>query len=459
MAYNDRPFGPARSGQVPFGTSGRQWSPGVPSKTVRTRLPGTVRVGSTRGTRGGGGSFDGHGLFDFARRLLEPKKRMGGALEKIEPTRDPMDDILAAMQSLLGQTGAESFSPTQVDLGDLRGQIEAEINPVYDARRKAIENLMARAEQRTATNRADVTGMYNALAGDYDSQALLADQQADQAAQEAQALQGQLKSNIHGNYSKIQDEQLEMLSQLGLEATAASDSMLAQGQDQAFMEGIVDQTGAANQSFLQNQGTIDQQYYTQGAPLAKLEGANRSTDLLAMLESYLADQSNELNMLEGERTSDITGAFRELSTAAQQAAGEADAARYESMQQQNQMSWERLMDLAGIQTGRSDREFDQWYKMQQLAGQGSASRTGVPAFDVASQLGLSESESVALANAWAEIQNNPMLQFGQQANTQGEMVDLTQAAIDNLVRQYAIQNRLDPRLTNALLSLANQTRE
>jgi len=335
---------------------------------------------------------------------------------------DPLDDILSMMQEmLLGGQG-------QLDYGGLQSQIEAQINPVFDARRQAIENLMSRAQSRTTQNRQDVTGMYNALGENYEETGVESNESAMAAAAEAAALQGKLKSNIHGNYSRVQDEQADLFKQLGIEAAAPA-ILPDQAADQAFLESMTDQTGTANQQFLQNQGTIDQNYYRQGAPLARLQGANMSSDLMLMLENYLAEQGDVINELEASRQSEITGSFNQL---AGQAQSEQD--------QNSQRLWERLMDMYNIQKDRSQPQ-----------------QTGDPFMDSVMRAGLAPSDAMQAQDAWASIQQTPAALYGQAKDPRsGEMVKTTPARLQQEIRLYAKQNNLPPHITNALLQAAAQ---
>lgn len=376
-------------------------------------VAGRLRVGPpSRERRGGQGSFG------------PTLKHRGGFTKEGMQGPNPLDDILSLMQEMLLGGGQ------QVDLGNLRSQIEAQINPVFDARRQAIENLMSRAQQRTAANRQEVTGMYNALGTDYEQTAGVANQAAMQAAAEAAALQGKLKSNIHGNYSRVQDEQAELFKQLGIEEAAPA-ILPEQAEDQAFLEGIVDQTGAANQQFLQNQGTIDQQYYRQGAPLARLQGANISSDLMLMLENYLAEQGDVLGELEAARQGEITGSFNQLASGAQSQA-----------QQGQQQLWERLMDLYDIQKDRmAPRE----------------GGTGNLAIDVATSLGLPPRMGMQVQDAWADILSTPAALYGRVEDPRtGEQVKTTPARLEQEVRKYARENNLPPQVVNALLAAVAQ---
>lgn len=355
------------------------------------------------------------------RTLRKPQR----AMEEKQQGPNPLDDILSMMQEmLLGGGGG------QVDLGNLRSQIEAQINPVFDARRRAIENLMARAQTRTAANRADVTGAYNALGKNYEETAVQQQAAGAQAAAEAAALQGKLKSNIHGNYSRVQDEQAELFKELGIEAAAPA-ILPDQAADQAFLLGNVEQTGAANQQFLKNQGTIDQQYYQQGAPLARLQGQNISSDLMLMLEDYLSRQGDVISELEAARQGEITGSFNQLAAGAQ-----------EQGQKGQQQLWERLMDLYGIQNERMNAKQTQ---------------TGNLPIDIASSLGLPPQMGMQVQDAWADILSTPAALYGRVEDPRtGEQVKTTPARLEQEVRKYARENNLPPQVVNALLVAVSQ---
>lgn len=395
------------------------------SAALQGMVSGAVPGASTVNRRSSGAMTKGR-----ATGAPRGKKFSSGNLGMGAPTAqaNPLDQLLAMMQGMVGTTGP-TYEP---DYEDLMDQIRRQVDPVYDARRAAIDRLSERASERVGTGRQDVEAMYNALAQDYGTQAQQAEEMLGESQQEAQQIAGQLKKNIQGSYSRIAEEQAERLQALGQEHVMP-DILAEQGADQAFQESQAAQTGAAAESFYNQLGAADQAYYQQGAPLARLEGTNRSADLLAQLEDYLAQAEAGQMELEGQRTSDITSAFNQLAQQAQQFAQQQSAG-------QGQQQWGRMMDLFGI--------------MAPMYGpQEQGEPVGTTSQIIASQLGLADQENTQFQRALSEIiDTSPALLYGQVTNPDtGESVKTTPAQISSIVRNYARQKGLSGRVENALM--------
>jgi nucleotide-binding universal stress UspA family protein len=209
-----------------------------------------------------------------------------------------------------------------------------QVNPIYDARIAALQDLMSRAEQRVGQGKQEIGDMYGALAENYEELAPQVRQQAEEAQQDVSQLFGELRSTVEGHYTKVAKEQADLYRQLGIEA-AAPEVLGSQGERQAEGMALADTLGAINEQRMADIGEIDESYYRQGAPLARLTGSNKQTDLMQQLEDYLANTSSEISMAEAERTS----ALAQLQAQAQREAAQ-------QQQQQMQMLWQVLQSQA-----------------------------------------------------------------------------------------------------------------
>lgn len=348
-----------------------------------------------------------------------------------QPQSNPLDQLLQMMQGMVGAGAGSTYEP---DLDDLMSQIRRQIDPVYDARLAAIEELSGRATERIGAGRADVEGMYNQLSQDYGTMGEEAAGLLDESQQESQQISGQLKKNIKGNYSRIAEEQAELLQGLGQEHVMP-DALAAQGADQAFQQSQADTMGAANESFYNQLGAADQGYYQQGAPLAKLEGANRSSDLLAQLEDYLAQAQAGQMELEGQRTSDINTAFNQMAMQAQQFAQQQSAG-------QGQQQWGRMTDLYNM-------------LLPMYGPQEQPEQIGTQSQMIAGQLGLAPRENSQFQSALADIGSNPALLYGQIEDPRtGESVKTNPQQVSQIIREYARSKGLSSSVENALMMWA-----
>lgn len=178
-----------------------------------------------------------------------------------EPAPEPENPLGALYDSLLQQLQA----PVSVDEADLMNQIRAQFDPVFDARREALQQMMAEAQQRSQTGRQEVVNQYESLGQNYEE---LAPQQLEQAEEQQAATEelfSQLRSNVEGNYSRIQQEQADLFSQLGIEE-ALPQVLEPQGEDAQRAMARADELGTLAQQRQADVGNIEADYYRSGAP-------------------------------------------------------------------------------------------------------------------------------------------------------------------------------------------------
>lgn len=234
--------------------------------------------------------------------------------------------------------------PVNVDQASLMAQARGQIDPIYDQRIAALEDMMARAEERSQRQRQDIEQGYELLAEDYEKLAPEQAEQAEQTQASIEELYGTLASNIEGHYSRISDEQMDLFKQLGIE-DAAPEVLGDQQEQQLQALQAAEELGALNQQRYIDIGDIDETYWREGSPLAILTGQNVSTDMMAQLQDYLAQQEAGIQGLESERAAGIQGLFSQLLNQAQNR-----AASTESTNQQ--MLFDMLTSQMGAGAGQ-----------------------------------------------------------------------------------------------------------
>lgn len=237
-------------------------------------------------------------------------KSLGFGPKSQQPQRDLLGELYNSLISQLQED-------VSVDEDDLMAQIRAAYDPVYNARRSAIEEMMRSAQQRSATGRQEVVNQYESLGKDYERLAPEATAQAEQFRAGTEELYGKLRSNIEGNYSRIQQEQKELFEELGIEA-AAPEVLEPQGKAAAEATTDAETLGTLAQQREREVGQLESRYWREGAPLARLQGSNMSAEMLAGLEDYLRSRETDITQLEAERSSGIQGAYTQLLQQAQQ---------------------------------------------------------------------------------------------------------------------------------------------
>lgn len=250
-----------------------------------------------------------NGIAKFGRKSTKTKN-FGFGPKSQQPQKDLLGELY---QSLIDQLQ----DPVDVDEDDLMAQIRASYDPVFDARRAAVEEMMRSAERRSATGRQEVVNQYESLGKDYERLAPEATAQAEQFREGTEELYGKLRSNIEGNYSRIQQEQKDLFEELGIEA-AAPEVLEPQGKSAAEATTAADTLGTLAEQREREVGQLESRYWREGAPLARLQGSNMSTEMLADLEDYLRMRETDITGIEAERSAGISGAYTQLLQSAQQ---------------------------------------------------------------------------------------------------------------------------------------------
>ena len=209
----------------------------------------------------------------------------------------------------VGSLNSRSGSQSDV-LGTLYAQLIEQlqggsgVGAGYDSQLAAIDQMRNAAMQRGEEGREDILAMYDALGLDYERLAPEAAAQSQSAREEVSKLYSQLSSNIEGNYSRIAQEQADLFSQLGIEA-AAPDVITPQSEAAQRALTRASETGAANEQRMIESGNIDESYYRQGAPLARLQGANTAADFMRSVEDRLLELDFMRGDVEAQRASAI----------------------------------------------------------------------------------------------------------------------------------------------------------
>lgn len=307
----------------------------------------------------------------------------GGQQQQQDPSANLYQQLLQQLQTPVN-------APTGVDTADLMKQVQAALNPIYDARE-------AVANKQNTQAQADVHSMYNDLAQNFSD---LAPQQVAQSKDEQKQLAdlyGQLRSNIEGSYSRVSQEQADEFKQLGIDAALPSvlDKQQAPVQDALT---AASQNQASEQKRALDQGQIDSTFYREGAPIAKMQGVEVGNNLLDQLQNYV-------QQTEADRSSGIqSGYLDQLNSANSRLAQQQQAAASETNQHQ-QMLWQILQS--------------------QLSGSNSAKAS--PTDQFLGQLPAPIQQSVA--GAFTQLQRSPEAVYGKvqdpRSPVPGTFVDTT----------------------------------
>jgi hypothetical protein len=323
-----------------------------------------------------------------------------------------------------------------VDEADLMRQVRGQFDPVYDARIAALREMMGLAEERTTRGRGEVEGMYGSLAEDYERLAPEARAQAEDFRQQTEDLYGQLRSNIEGSYSRIQEEQGDLFKQLGIEA-AAPDVLEPQGAQAARAAAAAETFGTLAQQRESEVGRLESAYWKEGAPLATLTGSNMSAEMLQNLEDYLRMREQDITMAEAERSSGIQQAYTQL---LMQAQGQA--------QQQERWQQEQLFRLLQGQMQQG----------QQVESPFADAMSDVSNPDIFAQY-LPQGQGQQFLDAWNSLMQTPEVRTGRQFIGQsltdypipGDVVPTTDAFMEGLVQEMLSSGAISPATAGQLI--------
>ena len=330
-----------------------------------------------------------------------------------QPQSDPIADLYA---QLIDQLRSPVQMPTGIDTANLMQQVKAAINPIYDERINAAQGEYQRGK-------ADVQGMYGSLAQEYEKLAPQQIAQAKMAQEEVENLYGQLRSNIKGDFARVSKEQADLFKQLGIEQ-ALPDVMADQQAPVNDALIAASENQAQNSQRYMDMGQTDATYYREGAPLAKMQGNEISTDLLYQLQNF----TNQAN---AERTAGIqSGYMDQLGNAQNQLAQMQQNAQSEEARRQG-MLFEMLQSQMQTQAKPQDLNVDTF--MAQLPPQ------------VQQQV----------AGAFTQLQRSPEAVYGKVEDKRnpvpGSFVETTpnwyMAQADEMLRQ----GKIDPATHQALL--------
>jgi len=113
-----------------------------------------------------------------------------------------------------------------------------------------------------------------------------------------------LQNSIKGEYASSQAEQEAMMKRLNIEA-AAPQAIAGQENDKAFLVSNAASQGQNVQSQLAQQGAGATDYTRQGSELARMEGSNRQSDLMAQLANYLTQVEGQIGSNQAARSAAV----------------------------------------------------------------------------------------------------------------------------------------------------------
>lgn len=261
---------------------------------------------------------------------------------------DYLEDYLAKK---MASNGAEFDYETALR------ESEKAIRQAYKTDINAIRGSSKAARKQTARDRAELEEMYNALARSYAKQGEESIAQGQQLADMMQSISSEAQQNIQGTANQIQNEQADLFQGLGIEdALSAVAPEQAQDLQNELTETI--QTGADAANTQLGFAGNNQRFFERGGQTAKLEGTNRSADLLEDLQDYLQGNRTAIASLKSGRGREVAANKSDIMNSVSEAQAAADAAL-----------WDQLMDYSGLKLDIEDTQADNDLNAQKLLNQ------------------------------------------------------------------------------------------
>jgi hypothetical protein len=259
------------------------------------------------------GHFNDQGMGPYRRQQSQHIR--SGAQGLLDQLNAPPStaDILAQLQSL------QDPSRYMSDQGSLAQQAMSLVSSQYDPLIAELESQMSGAQNRANRNNVRLGDLYGDLSTSIGQDVPVIEQQYSQDKAQSQQMYDQLQQQTKSTYDQTQQDQQQMMQQLNIQA-AAPDVMAAQNRDRDYFTQLAAQNSATQQSALSQEERGAVNYTRQGSENARLEGANRQSDLMAQLQDLLAQYSGQIGAQKASKNSAYLSTLGELTSQSQDSA-------------------------------------------------------------------------------------------------------------------------------------------
>lgn len=242
--------------------------------------------------------------------------RIGGVTNRGGGGSRP-DGTMSMLDALIQHTLSESSS-SSFDYEHALQQSQRAIRRAYGAEINAVRSNNTAATRETRRDRKQLEAMYDGLARSYGQAAHQAQVNANQGARAQTALANEANKTIKANQGSNTKEEANLLKGLGLQA-AAKDIIDPDFKEVTKVEAENTATGARKAAVQKEFGGINRDFMLQGGLSSRMEGTNRSADLLTNLEDYIRQNRNQIAILAGKRGQDLVANRQATQSAAAQA--------------------------------------------------------------------------------------------------------------------------------------------
>lgn len=346
------------------------------------------------------------------------------------PVIQPEDPMQNYLNQLL--RGVNAGRPDIDSLAELRARASKQAGLQFDPEIQALIGERNATKGRATRNRKEIGSLYGDLADEYLGDIKTSKKQTAEAKKTEKAAYNQLQKDLTGQYSKQLDNQSEELKDLGLSA-ALGESTKGQKEDLGFLKSLNATESGAQQRAIDLAGLGDASFYQKGSNIAKHEGAETISDLMTQLEEYMRQTGGQLSSLKGQKASAVEQLFNQF----QNQQGDANT-QFENNR------WNRLLQIAQLQRSLTNDQISQMGQGQEMPSKGLEGALGL----LNQSLGGNSQNSV---NAFMNLLQTQEFREGRFQSKDKQVVKMTPENAAYQARQYALQHKLSPQETDALV--------
>ncbi len=294
-----------------------------------------------------GGIFGGHFPYDVpvhgqgqpAPDTGPVQPDIGGGIGESGGQSQSLFDILTQLAMGGNQGDPAAMSKQAMDMAAMQ----------FDPQIAELQREMGITEHHANDSKQQIGQMYSALQGADKADIPVIDKMFGGQRNTINNDYKQLQGQVSGAYSDAQKQQMDLMKQLNIQA-AAPDALKQQKTDQAFFTGQQGQSKQDTLDAMQLLQTGADNFSTQGAEIAGLEGNNRQADVMSKLQDYMTMAQGKVGDLQGQKQNAYQTALGQLGS---------------QQQQGSQQQFSNLLQLARMQM-----------EMQQQQGQDKNYKSG-----------------------------------------------------------------------------------
>lgn len=274
------------------------------------------------------GQGGGSSIADPTSFLLDNPKTQRDLQAPTQQHRPPPNQTMSPYDMLLSQIGTGTTFDYQSALADS----ESAIRKAYHGEIGAIKGNNRAARRQTAGDRQELEQMYNALSQSYRKAGRQEMRQGKQLSRQEQNTATRSANRVEKRGKRIIGQQTSLAKDLGI-TDAVAGNVKRQTNKTEKMTKQIESQGAKDANRQLGYAGTSRRFMNRGGQSSKLEGTNRSADLITNLQDYIRANRGVIAGLKGKRGQDIL--------AGQASVGAAEASAKNDL-------WGQLMDATGM---------------------------------------------------------------------------------------------------------------